>query len=204
MIARARPGGAIRLATRAVACLAAALGTCALSAVLSPAEGQIIQLQPNANELGLESRAERWWYDGLRPSQFSMFGEWVSVSASGMLVSPGVLSWSGTVRPYIGQQDGSRAASAFDSRNLGLSFGANLLAAFPVTLSLNAHRSSGRLRAGLGGENEFFTSGGGGILSWRNRALPVTVEVANRATADSWTSFTTHAPIRRDELLRNV
>jgi hypothetical protein len=204
MNARTRACGVIRLADRVVARVTAAVGTCAVSALLSPVHGQILQLQPNSSELGVESRAERWWYDGLRPTQFAMLGEWLSVSASGMLVTPGVFAWSGTVRPYIGQQDGSRTANGFDSRNLGLSFGANLLAALPVTLRVNAHRSSGHLRAVLGGENDFFTSGGGGILSWRNRPLPLTLEVASRATADSWTSVTTHAPIRRDEVLRNV
>jgi len=204
MTVRAPASGSARDAIRCVTAVAVALTALATSALGRTAQGQIIQLQPNASEVGMESRAERWWYDRARPTQFSMFGEWFSASASGMLVAPGVFAWSGTVRPYIGQQDGSGAANGFDSRNLGLSFGANLLAAFPVTLSLNAHRSSGHLRAGLGGENDFFTSGGGGILSWRNRPLPITVELANRATADSWTSVTTNAPIRRDEILRDL
>ena len=180
------------------------VGLAPLLATRAGAQQQLFRLAPNGSEVGMESRSERWWYDGRRPSQFTMFGEWFSLSANGMLIFPGVFAWSGTVRPYFGQQDGTGTANAFDSRKLGLSLGGNLFAALPVSLAFNAHRSSGHLRAGVGGENEFFTSGGGGILAWRNGWFPVTLDVSSRATEDSWTSVRSLAPIRRAEVLRDV
>ncbi|MEQ1690307.1 MAG: hypothetical protein ABMA00_03430, partial [Gemmatimonas sp.] len=124
--------------------------------------------------------------------------------ATGMLVSPGLLAWSGTIRPYFSQQGGSGRGNGFDTRSLGLSLGGNLFASRPVSLAFNAHRSSGRLRAGVGSESDFSTAGGGGVLSWRNRWFPMMLDVSRRSINDSWTSIRSQTPILRNDVIRDV
>lgn len=166
------------------------------------AEGQdVLRLSPQGNEVGIESRVEHWTMDGRSVSRTAWFGEWVSLSVSGMLVSPRVLSWSGSIRPYVSQQGGMTSTDNNALRNTGVSLGVNLLAGFPVSAALYVHDAGGQAVSATGGASDYRSATTGATLLWRNSALPVTVNLSRRATEDAWHSSPGAVPLRRDEAL---
>lgn len=178
----------------------AALATVLLAAAAHGAQGQdVLRLSPQGNEVGIESRVERWAMDGRTVSRTAWFGEWVSLSLSGMLVSPRVLSWSGSLRPYVSQQGGTASTDDNALRNTGVSLGVNLLAGFPVSAALYVHDAGGQAVSATGGASDYRSATTGATLLWRNDALPVTVNLSRRATEDAWQASPGAVPLRRDE-----
>ena len=161
----------------------------------------LVRFSPQGNEIGSESRIERWGTNGQPRSLSLAFGAWMTLSLQGMLVSPRLLSWSMSVRPYSGQQSGSSETSESGLRNTGMSLGANLLSGFPVSASLYSQRSAGRMSSATGGTSDFQTSSAGATVLWRNDPIPVTLTLSRRSTDDAWQTSPSATPLFRDEVL---
>ena len=173
-----------------------------LVSVVPAADAQIIRFAPNGGELGVESHGVRSDSDRLAASWESYVRTWMNLPVSGTLLSPRFLTYSAAVRPTRIQQSMPGGDGQFELRTLGLSLGANLLAAAPVSLSIHTDRTNAQSpREAFGAVTESRNGSSGGLLIMRLPAFPLRMEWSARDQADASRAALGQTPIRRDESL---
>lgn len=177
------------------------------AAVLLPhlAAAQLVRLTPNGGEIGIEVRSVQSAVAGHNAVWETFLSSWVNVPLSGSVLSPRLLSYHAAFRPTRTQQTVRDREAMYELRSLGMSVGANILAAAPISLSVHADRTTGGSpREVFGAITSSRNASSGGLLRVRMPAFPLRFEWNTLDLADSWRASLEQAPIRRDESLEVI
>ncbi len=176
----------------------------ALCLLLGPAReatSQLIRLSPSGGELGVEMLALESAITGRSPVRETYLTTWLNFPFTGTVVSPRFLTYHAAVRPTRTMQSTRGGAAGSELRALGLSGGATLLPAFPISLSLQADRTTAEVASeGFGQSSDARNGSGFGLLRLRLPAFPLRVEWNSIDRADA-SLAAGQVPIRRDESL---
>lgn len=166
---------------------------------------QFAQLTPNAGEIGFEVRTLRAMRSRIAErtsANESFVSTWVNVPLSGMVLSPRFLTYHGAFRPTRSEQSVRGGDAPYRLNTIGVSGGANIFSAAPVSLTLHADRTTASTPGEVYGANSGYRNGShGGLVRLRLPAFPTRFEWNSIDRADEWQSAPTDAPILRDESL---
>jgi hypothetical protein len=167
-----------------------------------PAAAQLLRISPGGGEVGVEMRGLQSALPGREDVWDSYASSWLNIPFSGALLSPRFLTYNAAVRPSRSRQSAPSGSADFELRALGLSAGATLLPAFPLSLSVHGERSTAdATREGFGASTGARNASSGAMLRYRLPAFPMRVERHSLQIADAWRPAPDVTPIRRDESL---
>ena len=110
---------------------------------------------------------------------------WLTLPFSGELIDQRVLAYNLTLRPVFSRQDIRGLPASINSRELGVSLGARILTALPLSGTVNWEKSDGLTEGGFGTRGVTHTRGSSGILSFRNGWIPMTASFSDREARGS-------------------
>jgi hypothetical protein len=179
------------------ALLSAALVTAVLPGVAW--SQRVIQLTPNAGEIGFDYQGVARGYGDGQPSANSEYRQWIQIPIAGSVLAPHVLSYRLVVRPLFTQATATGLERPLSSRHIGSDFDMSLLQAKRLSFHAAASRSAGRTRGGFGGESDFGLSNLSASTQLRSVYLPLRLSYAQRDVRDRWRASLDASPILRDE-----
>lgn len=173
-----------------------------LLALPREASAQLLRITPGGGEVGVEMRGLQSALPGREQLWDSFVRSWLNVPFSGTVLSPRFLTYNAAVRPSRSRQSAPSGSADFELRALGLSAGATLLPAFPLSLSVHGERSTAdATREGFGASTGARNASSGAMLRYRFPAFPMRLERHSLQIADEWRPAPGVSPIRRDETL---
>ena len=115
-----------------------------------------------------------------RPFNQNNFRQWVVIPFNGVLMNPGIASYSFSLKPNFTQQNSTDLPGALKTRNIGYAADASLLSKMPISFNLHWSRDSGLQRGGFGTQGEFETEVFNPSIHLNTMLLPVRVALIRR------------------------